>query len=101
LVTIKSNGKVYRHAYIAANSNYTFEVPNGTYQVFFYYGKGWYPEKFMKNTSCGVLKGGFVADELFSKGSPRVLNNNILSYELILQRNGNFRASPSSASEAF
>jgi hypothetical protein len=101
LVTIKKDGKVFRHAYIQASSRYTFEVPNGTYQTFFYYGKGWYPEKMMKKTTCGILKGGFLTDEYFGKDMPQNLHNNILEYELILQRNGNFKTRPSSKDEAF
>lgn len=101
LVTIKKNGKVYRHAYINSGSNFTFEFPNGTYQVFFYYGKGWNPNKFMKNTSCGILNGGFISNELFGKDTPQILNNSVLSYELILQQNGNFSTKPSNANEAF
>jgi hypothetical protein len=101
LVTIKKNGKVYRHAYIRASSSSTFEFPNGTYQTFFYYGKGWYPEKFMKETTCGTLKGGFLTNEHFGKDDPQHLNNSILEYELILQQNGNFSTRPSSKNEAF
>lgn len=101
LVTIKSSGRVVRHAYIKAGSSYNFNVPNGTYQPFFYYGKGWNPNKVMKRTSCGTIKGGFIAKESFGKDSPQYLSNNILTYELILQQNGNFRTRPSSPEEAF
>ena len=38
LVTIKKNGKVYRHTYIKAGRTFTFYMPNGNYQAFFYYG---------------------------------------------------------------
>jgi hypothetical protein len=101
MVTIKKNNEVYRHAYINSGSQYTFEFPNGTYQAFFYYGKGWNPNKVMKETSCGTLKGGFITDEHFGKDSPQSLNNNILEYELILQQNGNFSTRPSNSEEAF
>lgn len=101
MVTIKKNGRVYRHAYIKAGSNYTFSFPNGTYQAFFYYGKGWNPKKFMKETACGTLKGGFISDEDVGKDSPQQLYNSILTYELILQTNGNFSIRPSSINEAF
>ncbi len=100
LVTIKKGDKVVRHAYIKAGSSYTFEVPDGTYQPFFYYGKGWNPEKIMKQTPDGPLKGGFVTKEEFGKDSPQTLSNNILEYELILQYNGNFSTKPSNAKEA-
>lgn len=101
IVTIKRNDKVFRHAYINAGNQYTFEFPNGTYQAFFYYGKGWNPNKEMKETDCGILKGGFVADEQFSKDSPQSLNNTVLEYELILQKQGNFSTQPSKLDEAF
>jgi len=101
MVTIKKNGRVYRHAYIRAGSSYTFEFPNGTYQAFFYYGRGWNPKKFMKETGCGTLKGCFISDEHVGKDSPQELYNSILTYELILQQNGNFSTRPSSIIEAF
>lgn len=101
IVTIKKNDKVYRHAYINSSSQYTFEFPNGTYQTFFYYGRGWNPNKVMKETDCGTLKGGFIADEHFGKDSPQSLSNNILEYELILQQNGNFSTRSSNSEEAF
>jgi hypothetical protein len=100
LVTVKKNDRVVRHAYIRANSSYTFELPDGTYQTFFYYGKGWNPEKTMKTTAKGVLKGGFVADETFGKDDLQTLNNDVLTYELILQQNGNFSTRPSNAEDA-
>jgi hypothetical protein len=49
LVTIKTNERVFRHAYIKAGSNYTFELTNGVNQPFFYYGKGWNLDKLIKN----------------------------------------------------
>lgn len=97
LVTIKEDDKVVRHAYIKANDSYTFSFPNGKYQVFFYYGRGWDPEKSMKN---GEMKGGFIANEDFQKDAPQYLYNNILEYQLILQQNGNFNTRSSDASEA-
>ncbi len=101
LVTIKKNDKVYRHAYIKAGSTYVFNFPNGTYQIFFYYGKGWNPDKFMKKVACGKLKGGFISKTHFGKDKPQYLTNSILSYELILQQNGNFSTKPSNSDEAF
>jgi hypothetical protein len=100
LVTIKQDGEVVCHAYIRSSSSYTFEIPNGTYQPFFYYGKGWNPEKVMKETPQGMLKGGFIENEYFGKDDPQYLENNILQYELILQHNGNFSTRPSNAEDA-
>jgi endonuclease YncB( thermonuclease family) len=100
IVTIKRNGKVVRHAYIRANSSFSFQMVNGTYQPFFYYGKGWNPDKIMKETEKGVVKGGFVTNEVFGKDDPQTLKNQQLTYELILQSNGNFSTKPSNAEEA-
>lgn len=97
LVTIKKDEKVVSHAYIGKNDDYTFSVPNGRYQVFFYYGRGWDPEKSMKN---GEMKGGFIDDEDFQKDEPLDLNNNKLEYKLVLQQNGNFKTQSSDQSEA-
>jgi hypothetical protein len=101
LVTIKQNGEVVRHAYIQANDSYSFSFPNGTYQAFFYYGRGWNPEKEMKRMPQGTLKGGFLEDESFGKNDPQILENQELTYELILQQNGNFSTRPSNAEDVF
>jgi len=101
LVTIKDGDKVVRHAFIKSGESFTFELPNGTYQPFFYYGNGWNPDKFMKESSCGTIKGGFISNEDFGKDTPQSLSNNILEYELILQKNGNFSTRPSDVNEAF
>lgn len=102
LVTIKnSTGKVVRHAYIKAGYSYTFQLPNGRYQPFFYYGTGWHPKKFMKKTDCGNLYGGFIANEHVGKDNYQQLYNQILTYTLIEQINGNFNTRPSSKNEAF
>jgi len=101
LVTIKSGGKVVQHAYISAGNSFTFEIPDGTYQPFFYYGKGWNPEKLMKSIPGCELTGGFISEETFGKDDPQKLTNSILEYELILQQNGNFSTIPSNPGEAF
>lgn len=101
LVTIKRRGNVYRHAYINENDSYKFKFPNGEYQIFFYYGKGWNPNKDMNSSNCKKLRGGFLSNELFGKDDSQFLNNQVLTYTLILQENGNFSTRPSSASEAF
>lgn len=100
VVIIKKNnqdGKVVQHGYIRAGRTYTFDIPDGTYQTFFYYGKGWNPNKDMGN---GV-KGGFVKDEIFSKDNPQLIESAVLSYVLQLQRNGNFQTKSSNRREMF
>ena len=97
VVIVKRNNRIVRNAYIAAGDSYEFSVPNGTYQVFFYGGKGWCPQKKMN----GGYAGGFVANESYSKDSPVSLNYQGVSYELIPQQNGNFSTMQSNASEIF
>lgn len=92
-----SNGKVIAHGYIKAGGTYQFELPDGIYQTFFYYGEGWNPNKVMK----GGVKGGFVKDEIFSKDNPQEIYSGVLSYVLQLQRDGNFHAKDSNKSECF
>lgn len=92
-----AEGRVVGHAYLRAGGSYSFELRNGTYQTFFYYGKGWYPEKNMK----GGVKGGFLNDEVFSKDNPQSLYDQELTYSLVMQQHGNFHTKSSSSSEVF
>lgn len=101
LVTIKNQyGRVVRHGYVRGGSTYKFELPNGSYQTFFYYGKGWNPNKFVKRTNCGVLKGGFVSQESVSKDNKISVYNNVLTYSLTRKTGGNFNTKGSNLSEA-
>lgn len=101
VVTIKDrSGEVVRHAYIKRNSSYTFNLPNGSYQPFFYYGKGWNPNKELKYVACGMLKGGFISGEHVGKDDVQYLNNNILTYTLVETTHGNFNTRPSNTNEA-
>lgn len=101
IVTVKKGGEVIRNAFIERGRSFTFNLPNGTYQPFFYFGKNWDNSKFMKNSICGELYGGFTNDEHFGKDKEKYLYNNILTYELSLQNNGNFSTTPSHKFEAF
>src|SRR5690625_1276411 len=47
IVTIKKQNKVFRHGYIEKGDKHSFQLPDGEYQPFFYYGKGWNPEKLL------------------------------------------------------
>ena len=100
VVIIKKNnnhGKVIQHGYIRAGRSYQFDIPDGTYQTFFYYGKGWNPNKEM----LGGVKGGFVKDEIFSKDTPQKIDNEIITYVLQLQQDGNFHTEGSNKQEIF
>jgi curved DNA-binding protein CbpA len=101
IVVIKKGDRVYRHAYIKASGTYEFNFEDGFYGVYFYYGNGWNPKKFMKNTSCGKLMGGFVSNESVNKDLLQDLNNDILTYTLRTTSNGNFKPFSSSINDAF
>jgi len=102
VVTIKNRDfRVVRHAYIKGGRSFTFDLPDGRYQVFFYSGVGWDPTKPISSSSCNTLRGGFVAEESFTKDNYETLSGHILTYELKLQSHGNFSPKQSSEKEAF
>ena len=102
LVTIKnSSRRVIRHGFVKAGRTVTFNLADGSYQVFFYSGKGWNPHKEMSSNTCQSLRGGFLSKESFTKDNYVTVNNEKLTYELILQEHGNLITKPSSDSEAF
>lgn len=95
-----SNGRVAGHKYIRKGCTGEIYLPSEKrYQVFFYYGRGWYPKKVM---ASGV-KGGFLNDEVYSKdGNSRYFDwGEGIEYTLTLQANGNFSTSGSNANEFF
>jgi len=97
---VKLYDKVIKHAFISSDSNYTFEVANGTYQVFFYYGKSWDRNKKMNSDQCVRIYGGFTENESVSKDNPITLNNQIMSYTLTQVSYGNFSPKSSDLNEA-
>ena len=97
---VKRYGKVLKHAYISAGSNYSFEVPNGTYQVFFYYGRKWNSRKKMNSDEYYSVYGGFSENESVSKDNPIALNGHVMTYTLTSVSNGNFSPKSSSLNEA-
>jgi len=99
---IKKNNEIVRNAYIKKCNSFVFEIPNGSYQTFFYYGEIWNNDKYIKsNTPCGDLYGGFTEGEVFAKGEIEQLSNQILKYELIQQINGNFSQKTSDVNQVF
>ena len=98
VLIVKKDNEVVAHTYIKKLDRHTLYLPNDTYQVFFYCGNNWNPEKEMKD---GLMKGGFMRDEAFKKDdTPQILSNNRLLYELVAQPNGNFNTKLSSEKEA-
>ena len=100
VVIVKRYGKVLKHAYISANSSYTFQVPDGTYQVFFYYGKNWDRFKKMNSDECYSITGGFTSNESVSKDNPITIRGQIMTYTLTAVNYGNFSPKSSNLNEA-
>jgi hypothetical protein len=100
LVVIKKRGRVSKHAYIRAGHSYTFEMRNGLYQPFFYYGSGWHPDKQMDSKLCAKLRGGFLKNEVWSKDEPLTLWNQIMTYTLEEVAFGNFETIDSNQDES-
>ena len=92
VVTVKynnSDGDVAGHVYVRRGQSAEILLPSGkTYQVFFYSGTGWYPEKEMSKD----VKGGFINDESFSyDDTPFSLSyGEYVTYTLTPVSNGNF-----------
>tara|TARA_B100001142_G_C14030968_1_gene538085 strand:- start:161 stop:643 length:483 start_codon:yes stop_codon:yes gene_type:complete len=97
---VKKYGKVIKHAYISAGSRYTFEVKDGTYQIFFYYGTSWNKYKRMSSDECSSIYGGWEDNENVTKDSPITLSNQIMTYTLTSVVGGNFNTKGSSLKEA-
>jgi len=100
VVIVKRYGKVIKHAYISANSSHSIEVPDGTYQVFFYYGKNLDRFKKMNSDECYSITGGFTSDESVGKDDPITLKAQTMTYTLTQVSYGNFSQKPSSLKEA-
>ncbi len=66
VVFVKRAGRIVRNTYIAAGDTVAIYVPNGTYTVLIYEGKGWHPTKQMPRE----YRGGFVSKECFYSYTP-------------------------------
>lgn len=96
VVLIKKSNKVVAHAYTSKNNTLKLEIPDGTYNIFFYCGNNWNSSKAMNS-----VKGGFTDDESFLKDTDLTLNNQIMSYVLQSTYNGNFSAEKSNKNDMF
>ncbi len=107
IVMIKkhANSSYIDHKYIRGGETATIKVPDGTYDVYFYSGNGWDPNK-----SVGKCIGGFVSDESVQKDGPISMSttyegdyyyNQTCSYTLYPVYNGNLSLQRASKEEAF
>jgi|GEM_PF-6988870 len=96
---------VVSHFYIAAGETNGAVIPNGTFQVYFYSGRGWDENKKMKSSRGDKVIGGFRYHESFGK-DPKTISFgdgkfDEVSYDLNKRRNGNMHESHSRASQMF
>ena len=98
---VKKNDRIIKHAFISKDSSYTFELKDGTYQVFFYYGEKWVSNLYMPSDDCNLLTGGWSLNASVSKDDPITLKNQTMEYTLSLRTNGNFSPDKSSLEEVF
>lgn len=86
IVKRHSNDRYINHVYIRGGEKTRMYVPNGTFDIYFYSGKGWNPEK-----TVGNLTGGFVSSESMQKDDPQKIVSAYLEYTLYPVANGNLR----------
>lgn len=97
IIRASKTNQVVRHGYISRGDTYTFTLPAGYYQTFFYYGTYWNPNKEVKEG----LKGGFRYGETYDKDKMRRLPEGIVrTYDLSSSADG-VETIPSSADEMF
>lgn len=96
IVKRASDNKYINHTYIRGGDDATLYLPNGRFNIFFYSGKGWNPDKLK-----GVLYGGFVADESLQKDGPINLHDGYGEYTLYPVENGNLQLQSADDDDAF
>ena len=87
--------EVVNHIYVRADDRGRLYLPNGTYNIFFYGGKGWNP-----NMENGNVTGGFVSGGDIQKDGPVELYNQYGEYTLYPVQNGNLELQGATKNEA-
>lgn len=90
-----STSKVVNHVYVRAGDKGRLYLPNGTYNIYFYGGRGWNPNK-----KKGHVTGGFVTDSPIQKDGPVELYNQYGEYTLYPVQNGNLQLQSATVDEA-
>lgn len=105
IVKRHSNGRYVDHIYIKGGHTASMNLPDGTFDVFFYSGSGWNPYKM--NGDC---QGGFVENASLQKDGPVTLKrryegdyyyDQTLSYTLYPVYNGNLSLEGATEEEVF
>lgn len=91
-----SDARYVNHIYINGGDNAKIYLPDGHYNIYFYSGKGWNPNK-----TKGNLVGGFVSSESQQKDGPVELISAYGEYTLYPVSNGNLQLSSAGDEEIF
>lgn len=85
IIVRRSRDSAYmNHIYVRGGDATRLYLPDGTYIVYFYSGKGWNPNK-----KKGNVEGGFVSNESQQKDGPVELYSAYIEYTLYPVTNGN------------
>ena len=91
-----SDNKYINHIYINGGDNATIYLPDGHFNIYFYSGEGWNPNK-----PKGELTGGFVSGESLQKDGPIELISGYGEYTLYPVQNGNLQLQSADADDVF
>lgn len=90
-----NTSKVVNHIYVRANDKVRLYLPDGTYNIYFYGGKGWNP-----NMQNGNVIGGFVSGGHIQKDGPVELYGQYGEYTLYPVQDGNLQLEEATQGEA-
>lgn len=96
IVRKASNNRVVNHVYIRGGQSARLYLPDGTYTIYFYSGRGWNPHK-----QKGNVVGGFVSNESTQKDENVSLYDQYGEYTLYPVQNGNLTLDYADDSETF
>lgn len=96
IVRDATNDKYMNHVYIRGGSNAKLYLPDGIFNVYFYSGKGWNPNKIKGN-----FRGAFVKSESLQKDEAISLYSAYIEYTLYPVQNGNLHLDSADDEEAF
>lgn len=96
IVKRASDNKYINHTYIRGGDDATLYLPNGRFNIFFYSGRGWNPDKLKGN-----LAGGFVSGESLQKDGPINMHDSYGEYTLYPVENGNLQLQSADDDDAF
>lgn len=88
--------KVVNHVYIRGGDTKRMYLPNGTFSIYFYSGKGWNPNK-----QRGKVVGAFEKYESIQKDEPVSIHDQYGEYTLYPVQDGNLHLEAASDDEAF